>query len=184
MRSSGGEGGTGNVLVVYAQLTHPLRSTIEDHLYAFQRHSRRRVFHLNARMQDVPRHVLRRRYDLIVFHTSFLGHRWAPELFAEVCARVEPLKALDGVRVAMPQDEFLRPEMVADFVADFGVDVVFSVAPESEWSKLYPSLDRERVRFHRLLTGYLEDGTVERIERIVGETSSQDIDIGSGATGL
>src|SRR4051812_8284930 len=102
---------TGNVLVVYAQLTHPLRSTVEDHLYAFRRYSKRRVFYVNARAQDVPEHVLRRRYDLIVFHTSFLAHRWLPQLFTAVCDRAEPLKRLSGIRVALPQDEFLRTNL-------------------------------------------------------------------------
>ena len=51
----------GNVLVVYGLFAHPLRSTVEDHLLAFARYSGRRVFHLNARVQEVPRHILRRR---------------------------------------------------------------------------------------------------------------------------
>ena len=169
---------TGNVLVVYGLFAHPLRSTVEDHLLAFARYSGRRVFHLNARAQEVPRHILRRRYDMVVFQTTFLSNRWAPGLFEEMCERVEPLKTLSGVRVAMPQDEFLRSKLVCDFIDDFDIDVVCSVAPESEWPKIYPTVDRERVRFHRVLTGYLDDRTVERIERIVGETGEQDIDIG------
>ena len=169
---------TGNVLVVYAQMMHPLRSTIEDHLYAFKRHSRRRVFHLNLRVQDVPRHVLRRRYDMIVFHTSFVGHRWAPEQFVELCRRAEPLKALDGVRVALPQDEFLRSRMVCDFVNDFGIDVVASVAPESEWPKIYPTVDPDRVRLHRVLTGYLDARTTDRIADLVATGGERDIDVG------
>jgi hypothetical protein len=168
----------GNVLVVYGLFQHPLRSTIEDHLYAFRRYSGRRVFHLNARVQDVPAHLLRRDYDMVLFHTTFLSHRWAPELFAEMCERIQPLKAVSGVRVAMPQDEFLRTKLVCDFIDDFAVDLVCSVAPESEWPKIYPTVDSGRVQFHRILTGYLDDRTVERIERIVAETPEQDIDVG------
>ena len=169
---------TGNVLVVYGLFMHPLRSTVEDHLLAFRRYSARRVFHLNARVQDVPRHILDRDYDIVVFHTTFLSHRWAPELFLEMCERIEPLKTVAGVRVAMPQDEFLRARLVCDFIDDFDVDVVCSVAPESEWPKIYPTVDRGRVRFHQILTGYLDDRTVKRIEQIVEATPDQDIDIG------
>jgi hypothetical protein len=178
VRLGAGARATGNVLVVYAQMMHPLRSTIEDHLYAFRRHSRRRVFYLNARVLDVPRHVLRRRYDLIVFHTSFLGHRWDPEQFAELCERAKPLKALAGVRVAMPQDEFLRTRLVCDFIDDFDIDVVCSVAPESEWPTIYPTVDRDRVRFHRILTGYLDARTKQRIDELVATGGERDIDIG------
>ena len=175
---SGRPAATGNVLVVYGLFMHPLRSTIEDHLLAFRRYSGRRVYHLNARVQGIPRHILRRQYDMVVFQTTFLSNRWAPELFREMCERVEPLKALSGVRVAMPQDEFLRTKLVCDFIEDFDIDVVCSVAPESEWPKIYPTVDRDRVRFHRVLTGYLDDRTLDRIEGIVDATPEQDIDIG------
>jgi glycosyltransferase involved in cell wall biosynthesis len=168
----------GNVLVVYGLFAHPLRSTVEDHLLAFRRYSGRRVFHLNARVQEVPRHILRRRFDLIVFQTTFLSNRWAPELFEEMLRRVAPLKTLSGVRVAMPQDEFLRSKLLCDFIDEFDIDVVFSVAPESEWPKIYPTVDRERVRFERVLTGYLDDHTLERIEQIVATTPAQDVDVG------
>lgn len=170
--------GTGEVLLVYALFTHPLRSTIEDHLYAFRRHSARRVHHWNAQAQELPAHLLQRRYDLVCFHTTFLSARWAPQLFSSLCEKAQPLKALDGVRVALPQDEFLHADLLSDFARDFDVDVVCSVAPETEWPKIYPTVDRERVRFHRVLTGYLEDHTVERIERIVAQTDEQDIDLG------
>jgi hypothetical protein len=169
---------TGNVLVVYGLFMHPLRSTVEDHLLAFRRYSARRVFHLNARVQNVPRHILDRDYDMVVFHTTFLSNRWAPELFLEMCERIEPLKRVAGVRVAMPQDEFLRTKLVCDFIDDFDIDIVCSVAPESEWPKIYPTVDRRRVRFHQILTGYLDDRTVKRIEEIVDATPEQDIDIG------
>ena len=85
---------------------------------------------------------------------------------------------MTGVRVAMPQDEFLRSKLVCDFIDDFDIDVVCSVASESEWPKIYPSVDRERVRFHRVLTGYLDDRTLGRIERIVDSTPDRDLDIG------
>lgn len=168
----------GNVLVVYGLFAHPLRSTVEDHLLAFRRYSGRRVFHLNARVQEVPRHIMRRRFDLIVFQTTFLSNRWAPELFEEMLRRVAPLKTLSGVRVAMPQDEFLRSKLLCDFIDEFDIDVVFSVAPESEWPKIYPTVDRERVRFERVLTGYLDDRTLERIEQIVAATPAHDVDVG------
>jgi hypothetical protein len=67
---------------------------------------------------------------------------------------------------------------VCDFIDEFDVDVVCSVAPESEWPTIYPTIDRTRVDFHRVLTGYLDDRTLERIERIVANTPTKDVDIG------
>ena len=55
---------------------------------------------------------------------------------------------------------------------------MFSVAPESEWPKIYESVDRDRVRFSRVLTGYLGEDTVERIDRIVAAAPERPIDVG------
>src|SRR4051794_14151751 len=57
-------------LVVYGLLQHPLRSTVEDHLYALRRYSQARVFHANVAVGPVPRWMRGIRYDAIVFHTS------------------------------------------------------------------------------------------------------------------
>jgi hypothetical protein len=174
----GGRPASGNLLVVYGLYQWPLRSTVEDHLYAFRRHSGRRCFYFNALADEVTPQLLRRRYDAIVFHTTFLSSRWSPEVFARALEAARPLKDLDAVSVALPQDEYLHSEILSAFYEEFAIDVVGSVGPESEWSKLYPAVDRSRVRFHRFLTGYLEEDTLERIQRIVAQTPARDLDIG------
>ncbi len=55
---------------------------------------------------------------------------------------------------------------------------MFSVAPESEWEKLYEGLDRTRVGISRVLTGYLAPETLERIEEIVAASGERPIAIG------
>ena len=80
--------------------------------------------------------------------------------------------------MALPQDEFLRSDTVNAVLAELGVEHVFSVAPPSEWPKIYDSLDTERVELSRVLTGYLDDETLERTQRIVNEGRERLIDIG------
>ena len=43
---------------------------------------------------------------------------------------------------------------------------MFSVAPASEWPKIYAGVDRERVRFDPVLTGYLDVARSTRIDEI------------------
>jgi hypothetical protein len=167
-----------NVLIVYS-LMQEMRSTIRDHLYAFRRYSRARCFYVNVAARGLPRWVPRQRWDAVIFHTSFLSAmRWAPKEFADQLRKVAPLKEAGAVRIALPQDEFLHAELLSRFIEDFDVTHVYSVAPESEWPKIYESVDRERVRFSRVLTGYLGEDTVERIDRIVADTSERPTDIG------
>jgi hypothetical protein len=166
-----------NVLIVYATLSHPLRSSIEDHLRAFER-AGDRCFYLNLLVRRPPRWLARVDFDLLVFHTTFLAQRWVPRHFAKVRRRAAPLAALDTTRVALPQDEFLRSDDVAEFVTEAGVDVVCSVAPPEAWPVVYPSLDRSRVRLEQVLTGYLDDRRVARIDDIVAGTPARPVDIG------
>jgi hypothetical protein len=166
-----------NVLVVYAALSHPLRVAVEDHLRAFER-AGHRCFYVNLMVRRPPRWLAKVDFDLIVFHTTFLGQRWVPRHFAKVRRRAGALAAIDAPRVAMPQDEFLRADSVAEFVEDAAVDVVCSVAPPSAWPVVYPTLVSGRVQLRQVLTGYLADRTVARIDGILARTERRPVGIG------
>ena len=167
-----------NVLVVYALLNYPLRSALEDHLYSFGRYSPHRVFYINLAVRDFPKRLREVDFDLVIFHTSLLSTRWTPWLWRQATARALSLPRRNEVRVAMPQDEFLRATLVSEFVREAGVEIVFSVAPESEWPKIYPGLQDGTVRFHRVLTGYLADHTLERVERLRRPLDDRPVTIG------
>jgi hypothetical protein len=78
----------------------------------------------------------------------------------------------------MPQDEFFYTKVVCEFINEFGIQHVFSVSPPSEWPKIYRTVDFQKVDFHHVLTGYLEDSTLERIRRLAKEGLDRKIDIG------
>jgi hypothetical protein len=172
-----------NVLVVYVLRQHPLRATIRDHLYAFDRYGTGRVAHLNlAVRRRVPAWVRRVPWDLVVFHTSYLAaYRWTPDGAPWLRRRSAPLRGLGRVRVALPQDDFLRSDLVGEVMAELGVDHVFTPVPESERAKVYRRMDLDRVRFHLALTGYLDDDEVARMVRIASEIDrgpGRDVDVG------
>jgi hypothetical protein len=166
-----------NVLVAYATLTHPLRVTVEDHLRAFER-AGHRCFYVNLMVRRPPRWLAEVDFDLIVYHTTFLAQRWVPRHFAKARRRAAALDFLSAPRVALPQDEFLRSDDLTAFVGEAGVDVICSVAPPAAWPVIYPGVDRERVALRQVLTGYLDDRTVARIDAIVERTAERPIDIG------
>jgi hypothetical protein len=166
-----------NVLVVYATLSHPLRTSVKDHLRAFER-AGHRCFYLNLMVRRVPRWVHEAEFDLIVFHTTFLAQRWVPRHFEKVRRRATALRDVGGTRVAMPQDEFLRTDDVVAFAEEAGVDVIASVAPPAAWPVAYPRLDRRRVELRQVLTGYLEPNTVARTGALVVRAGPRRLDIG------
>ncbi|HEY8582970.1 MAG TPA: hypothetical protein VIL49_08475, partial [Capillimicrobium sp.] len=128
-----------NVLVVYVLRQHPLRATIRDHLYAFDRYGSGRTAYLNlAVRRRVPGWVARVPWDLVVFHTSYLAtYRWTPDGAPWLRRRSEPLRGLGRVRVALPQDDFLRSDLVGEVMEELGVDHVFTPVPASEHHKVY-----------------------------------------------
>lgn len=164
------------ILVVYAVLDWPLRATIDEHLFSFQRYATgHRCHYLNLAVRGVPAWLDLDRFDLIVFQTTCLS-RWNPPVFAKLRRRAAPLSKARGVRIALPQDEFINTDLLCDFVNELAIDHVFSVAPASEWPKIYHAVDRQRVRFHQVLTGYLDDATIARIERL--KDTPRDLDVG------
>lgn len=167
-----------NILVVYHTADYPLRVAIYDHLHCFRRYSGRNCVYLNTAVRGPDRLISAIDWDLIVFHTLFLSQRWGREAFAELLDRIAPLKKLQGVKIALPQDEFLNTDLLCNFINEFSVDYVFSVAPESEWEKIYDAVDRNKVLFNRVLTGYLEEKTIKRLNSGIARNGNRTIDIG------
>jgi hypothetical protein len=106
-------------------------------------------------------------FDAVVLHPTLLWDRANPPRWSRHRRNLRKLGGAGRHRIAMPQDEFLCSRALVDLIRDFGIDHVFSVAPESEWDKLYEGMDRDRVGISRVLTGYLAPETVRRIDGVV-----------------
>jgi hypothetical protein len=173
-----------NVLVIYWHNAPTLRTTTEDHLLCFERHLPHRCYYLNLADQAVPDWVRQTPFDLIIYHDLFFCGRWGGRpLFEQLCAKIEFLKDSPAYKIAVPQDEFMCADLLCEFINSFGVGAVFSVAPESEWPKIYRDVDRRKVRFYCVLTGYLEEETLARIEAVAQPGAPRPIDIGYRAGG-
>jgi hypothetical protein len=122
-------------------------------------------------------------FDTVIFHHTLTGQRMAPSLLRWQLRRARALDGLGRYRIAMVQDECVYTDAIDAFTGEFGIDHLFSVAPASEWPKIYPRATAAGVRFSQNLTGYLAAETVERVDRIVAEAPERPIDIGYRAWG-
>jgi len=166
------------ILIIYHQADYPTRSTVLDHLYSFGHHANARCFYLNIAIRNVPDHFMSIPFDLVIFHTTFLSIRWHRQTFIEAVKKVHALKEMPVIKVAFPQDEFINMDLVCDFIQEFNIQHVFSVADSSQWPILYPNIDQKSVQFHSVLTGYLNPKTVARIQQMGSATSDRPVDIG------
>jgi hypothetical protein len=167
-----------NILVVYYWTRYPLQPALADHLWCFKRYSRARCFYVNLAFRTIPRYLRHLSFDLVIFHKLFLDQRWSQTRFNKLLARIRMLAELPGPKAILPQDEYIEPRRLADFVSAFGVTHVFSVSPPSEWPKLYPGIDRTKVRFEQVLTGYIDDHTRDHVETLCRKRTTRGIDIG------
>ena len=174
----------GALLVAYAMLDWPLRDSVREHLYSFRRYSQRPCLYLNLAVRKPPRWLDRVAIDGVIFHTTFLSKRGTPSYWETLVERARPLARLGRARVALPQDEYLPTAPLCAFIDEFAVDHVFSVAPESEWGAIYPTVDRGRTTFSRVLTGYLDPRTVALLGKADSPARARPIDVGYRAKDL
>ena len=71
------------------------------------------------------------------------------------------LADVDALKVAFPQDEYNHAHVLDDWLADLGVDVVFSIYGAEHRDLLYPRL-RARGALRAALTGYVDEHDVTR----------------------
>lgn len=166
------------VVVLYRTLEAPLRATIADHLFSFRRHIDADCVYVNVAFRHDIRRLVRCHPDAVLFHTTLLSSRVRHERFRRLMDMLEPLAQIPCTRIALPQDEHVHTEILSEFVNRLRVNRICSVAPESEWAKIYAGVDTSRVAFERVLTGYLEPTTLERIERASRSVTRRDVDIG------
>jgi hypothetical protein len=166
------------ILVVYHYPQYSIRNTTWDHLYCFRNHGSHRCDYLNLATHSLPERLHDVPYDLIVFDTTFLSARWSRDYFPRLLDKVMPLRQNGAVKVAIPQDEFIHTDLLCDFINALGIECVFSVAPESEWPKIYDIVDRAKVRFHHVLTGYLEERSIRQARRLGAYRPVRDLDLG------
>jgi len=153
------------LVLYYTRGVYPLRNTIETHLYAFRRYSRHRTIYINIALGFPWEYVRSMAIDAIIFHTSFCGMRWSRPVFFKFTAMIREMADYPALKIAMPQDEFIHTDLLSKIIEDLKVDVVLSCAEESEWPVIYAKVDRKRVTFKTVLTGYLDEETVRKIEK-------------------
>jgi hypothetical protein len=169
-----------NVLIVYCQVSYPPRATVAEQLFCFARYAgaSHRCFYLNLAVRDVPSYLLDVPFDMVIFHTTFFAWRWGIGEYRQVLQKARALKRLRALRAIVPQDEFYRTDALNEFIDEFDVGIVYTVSPPSEWSKLYPAAEGSGVRLVPVLTGYLDDATVGRIDALTAVRPPRETAIG------
>ena len=144
----------------------PLRKSVRNYLYCFDDNSRHHCFHVNLAARRLPWHYSKIRFDLILFNQTFFSLRNDRHRHQRLLSKVEHLKASTAVKAIMPQDEHRETDVLCEFINEFEVDYVFTLAQEHQWQTLYANVDRDRVSFFRILAGYLASEDIAAMDRM------------------
>ena len=171
-----------NILIVHGYSGQPLRSTIRDSLYSFKNYANGNVFYLNLYHEfDVPKYIKSIDFDLIIFHTTFMSFRWwgGEDFFQnKIIKKCEFFISSAAQKAIMPQDEWIHTSYLVKFVNILKINQVFSVAPQSEWKKIYSGVEFNKVQFYQILTGYIDDNLLNKINKIKEQGVTKSVDIG------
>lgn len=169
-----------NILILYGYLEYPVRSNVRDLIYSFKKYSNDNCFYYSPDHGDFPNFLKLIDFDIIVFSTIIISERWRgyKEFKKLVVDKIEFLKNSKAIKVIHPQDEWIQTKILCDFINEFNITTVLTVAPESEWKIIYNNVDFEKVKFYSVLTGYLDDFTLSKISTLNDSNNERNIDIG------
>jgi hypothetical protein len=171
------------VLVLYQHTAPgPMRSALRQKVRVLEASgTRHEIVYWNAGY-SVPRATRRLSVDAVILDNTLLVARWAPE-FSARRSTFDWLADVAALKIAFPQDEYNHAHVLDDWLADLGVDVVFSVAGPEHRELLYPRLGAT-ARFEKCLTGYVDELDVTRHAAVVVPHDRRGLDLAYRAQAL
>jgi hypothetical protein len=171
------------VLVLYQHTAPgPMRSALRQKVRLLEvSATHHEIVYWNAGY-SVPRAIRRLTVDAVILDNTLLVARWAPE-FAARRPTFDWLAGVGALKIAFPQDDYNHAHVLDDWLADLGVDVVFSAFGPEYRELLYPRL-RATARFEKCLTGYVDELDVTRHAAVVVPHDRRGLDLAYRAQAL
>jgi hypothetical protein len=160
------------ILLLYDHPFEPNAPTIMEHVDAFARHSRFKVWSVNTAL-GFPRSLRELDFTIILLHYSLFG--WVPFKLDEYFERY--MARSGAYKVAFFQDEFqfCRPRF--DFLGRHSVDCVYTLLDPAQWDEVYRRYTSVPKLVHTL-PGYVSEDLVELAGRLTMPDEEREIDVG------
>lgn len=166
------------ILVLFSNEEDILRKTIKDHLYCFEKYIKDVEFHYCNVLTKIPFYLSLVKYDGIILHYTLLSMRWTPNFWRFFSKGLSLLRYMNGVKVAIPQDEFVETESLCTLFRKLKIDSVFTCANPVDYQTLYPSEKTLLKHYVTTFTGFVDEETLALIHELSKQIPRRDIDIG------
>ena len=143
------------ILVIYGSSEYPTRKTVQSFLFSFQNYSEHQVYYHNYFFYKTPLINNLPEFDIVIFHHS-IATPWNKDTYRKRIERFKKWGFKSQYKIAFFQDEYFNSQYSCQFINELAIDKVFSVAPPSEWKKIYRDVDFNKVDFEHILTGYID----------------------------
>ncbi|MGY3534242.1 hypothetical protein [Bradyrhizobium sp. USDA 4452] len=161
------------------------RRTSVNHAFCLIKYAPQNEYTLHSTRQPVTARLRNQCFDAIVLDTTFLTWRWAKPKSLRLDRILEQYAFIaksDAVKIALPQDEYDHTEILDDWLADWKVDLIYSVCHEHR-DEFYPRSGK-RAAIVEGLTGYIDDADVALMQRFSVPFRERKIDVGYRAKAL
>lgn len=158
-----------NVLCLYDS-SQTFTNTVFEHLDSFAKYSEHRWFYCSHAGDD-EFNVDLSRFDAVVIHYSI---RLPFDQLSPAAART--LSEFTGLKALFIQDEYDYTYRTWHWIKTLGIQLVFTVVPEANIERIYPSHEFPGTRFLSNLTGYVPDGLISN--SVVNPPSSRRLMVG------
>lgn len=154
------------------------RKTSIDHALCFERYGGDHNFYYHDVFAPISEELKTFPFDAVIFDTTALCIRYfrPRSLFTECLERLSFIADWKAVKVAFPQDDYDHGAILDRWLDRFGFDTVYSVVWDHR-ELIYP-LMLKRGKVLSALTGYVNDGDIERLGTFRRPYADRKIDIG------
>jgi hypothetical protein len=116
------------------------------------------------------------KFDLVVVTYELVALRNLP-IWKLLVKRMAPILEAARFRIAMPQDDYSRCDVLDSFIVNQKFDAVFTPITR-DLEQLYPRAVRAGIQFHEAFTGYFELSDWSRLETFSRPFRDRSIDVG------
>lgn len=171
-------------LVLYTINYFDVRNTINEHLFSFKKYANDIEFHYFNVIFGIPKYLKWVNYDGIILHYTFLAERY-PRKGKKWNKFINGLKYLKGHKIAIPQDEYYKTDVLCQLFKDYHVKTVFTCFNQPEdYLKAYPKEKTGLKCYIPVFTGYVDEKAIENLNSNCQSYKERPIDIGYRARKL
>lgn len=173
------------ILILHTTREKKNRKTIADHLYSFSNYSKEHEFiYVNVGPKGVPSYLRHIHFDVVILHYTLLaGERFLPGDAWNT--KMQGLSQLKGYKIAIPQDEYSCTQRLIELFREISVDAVCTCFYlEKDIHFVYAQYLPEKVKYLQVLTGYVDERSIEEVKPKTIKYADRQIDIGYRASML